>query len=227
MEEAQRRQFFTVLLDAVGPVEEEEDCPLGTFAACEDIKPSQGFAVMTSLQVEGAGELQLPLSATDTVKLRGICEQAPFGRGSTTLVDTSVRRCWQVDASKVSFPKAPTFLSDIVQALATEAVRALGVDGAEVGLEAHLYKLLLYQAGGHFMFHRDTEKEGGMFATLILQLPTAEGYTGGELLVKQNNEVKTFKNSQMTSSVGFCYTVFFADCLHELRKIYSQGPDCA
>ncbi|CAM6100716.1 unnamed protein product [Calypogeia fissa] len=224
MEDAQRQQFFRNLLQALGPLSEEEKRSQGTFAVCEGIKPSQGF-VMRSLHVDGAGELQLPLSEEDTLKLRRVCEQAPFGRGTATLVDPNVRRCWQVDASKMSFPGAPTFLSDTIQQLAVRAVSALGIDGSRIQVEAHLYKLLLYEAGGHFTEHRDTERERGMFATLILQLPTADGYTGGQLVVRHLNEVKNF-DSQMISALGFCYTVFFADCLHQLQKIESGTRLC-
>ena len=45
--------------------------------------------------------------------------------------------------------------------------------------------MLLYKTGGHFKKHRDTEKEKGMFATLILQLPSK--YSGGELVTYENN----------------------------------------
>jgi hypothetical protein len=45
--------------------------------------------------------------------------------------------------------------------------------------------MLLYKQGGHFKKHRDTEKEKGMFGTLIIQLPSI--YTGGELMVYDNS----------------------------------------
>ncbi|CAM6088083.1 unnamed protein product [Calypogeia fissa] len=225
-----RQQFFDNLLNALGPRSAEKDSTSrGTFAVCETVKYSEGF-ILKSLHVEGAGELQLPLSEEDVPKLRRVSEQAPFGKGLATLVDTSVRRCWQVDASKLSFPGIPEFLSDTIQPLAVKAIRALGFDGEGVQLEAHLYKLLLYEEGGHFTFHRDTEKKKGMFATLILQLPTEEGYTGGKLAVKHQKSMKTFEEKvfdcHMVSALGFCYTVFFADCLHELQKIESGTRLC-
>lgn len=34
-------------------------------------------------------------------------------------------------------------------------------------MKASLHKLLLYDAGGFFKVHRDTEKEPGMFATMV------------------------------------------------------------
>jgi predicted 2-oxoglutarate/Fe(II)-dependent dioxygenase YbiX len=42
----------------------------------------------------------------------------------------------------------------------------------------------LYEKGGFFKPHRDTEKEDKMFATLIIQLPTE--YEGGQLIVNHN-----------------------------------------
>lgn len=48
-------------------------------------------------------------------------------------------------------------------------------------VEARLYKLLVYEKGGHFAIHRDTEKEQGMFASMVLILPCR--YAGGKLIV--------------------------------------------
>ncbi|KAG0586634.1 hypothetical protein KC19_2G105300 [Ceratodon purpureus] len=224
--ETQRQQLFIDLAKALWtPSDEKKKKPsLGTFALCETVKYSEGF-ILPSFHVEGLGELRLPLCAEDSSKLRSVCEQAPFGKGSATLVDTRVRRCWQVDASKVTFPGVPEFLSKTVQGLAMKAVASMGLVGDAAHVEAHLYKLLFYERGGHFSVHRDTEKEKGMFATLILQLPTEEGYTGGNLVVKHHNETKKF-DAHMVSTLGFCYTVFFADCLHELEKIKTGTRLC-
>ena len=44
---------------------------------------------------------------------------------------------------------------------------AVGLDAAAgKGVVAELYKLLIYDAGGSFVRHRNTEKSPGMFATL-------------------------------------------------------------
>lgn len=45
------------------------------------------------------------------------------------------------------------------------------------------YKLLLYEKGGLFKPHRDTEKENGHFATMLILLPSI--FTGGEVLLQQ------------------------------------------
>ena len=58
---------------------------------------------------------------------------------------------------------------------------ALGL-GAGAGVVAELYKLLIYDEGSFFVSHRDTEKSAGMFATLIIALPSL--HSGGELSVR-------------------------------------------
>ena len=217
----QRQLFFNRVLDVLSRDDDADDA---TFAACGVVDSSE-LGDLTSIHVEGAGDMLLPLSRADICRLRGVCEQAPFGQGLATVVDTTVRDCWQVDASKVTFPNAPEFLTESIQLFAEKAVSALGLNGASMQLEAHLYKLLLYEEGGHFKVHRDTEKEKGMFATLVLQLPTETGYAGGMLMVKHKNVMRTFDLSRV-SSTGFGCTVFYADCQHELQRITSGTRLC-
>ncbi|EFJ07183.1 hypothetical protein SELMODRAFT_430028 [Selaginella moellendorffii] len=63
--------------------------------------------------------------------------------------------------------------------------------------DVRLYKLLLHEKGGHLQFHRDTEKADGMFGTMILQLPTEEGYEGGKLEVRRGKKMLAFDFSQV------------------------------
>jgi len=75
-----------------------------------------------------------------------------------------VRKTWQIDGSKVSLTNPawrPALLS-LVDKIAQDM--KLGVDGK---VETRLYKLLLYEVGGFFKSHRDTEKEPRMFGTLV------------------------------------------------------------
>jgi hypothetical protein len=50
--------------------------------------------------------------------------------------------------------------------------------------------MLVYDKGGFFVSHRDTEKAPGMFATLVVQLPSK--HTGGQLVVKHRDVEKSF-----------------------------------
>ena len=79
-------------------------------------------------------------------------------------MDTSVRRAWQIDAVKVSVPSTHSddfFTTRIAPALVNLAMAHLGLPTDALAVEAHLYKMLLYEPGGHFKKHRDTEKETG------------------------------------------------------------------
>lgn len=92
-----------------------------------------------------------------------MASKAPYGEGAETLVDETVRKSWQIDATKVRFsnPQWEWAFAALVRQVA-------GLLGTESGrTEAHLYKLLLYETGGHFKPHKDTEKEPGMFGTLV------------------------------------------------------------
>jgi hypothetical protein len=46
-------------------------------------------------------------------------------------------------------------------------------DGLNVasGFRAELHNLLVYEPGGHFKPHRDSEKVPGMFGTLVVNTP--------------------------------------------------------
>jgi 2OG-Fe(II) oxygenase superfamily len=87
-----------------------------------------------------------------------------------------------------------------------------------LGVHANLYKLLLYEEGGHFLAHCDTEKVDGMFGTLVIQLPSL--YTGGEFRFSHGGETKTFELSEGSEDT-FHYIAFYADCEHQLYPITS------
>ena len=125
------------------------------------------------LEVTGVGPIALPLLPVQAQQLTAMAEQAPYGRGEATLVDTTVRRTWQIDPERVQISGRhwERALADIV----ARATKGLGVTGPVL---ADFYKLLLYDTGDFFVNHRDTEKAAGMFATLIVALPSI--YTGGD-----------------------------------------------
>lgn len=105
---------------------------------------------------------------------------SPHGQGYATVVDAAVRSSHEVDPALVSF--ANPDWSDSVMKMALQAASELfgePADAASIGVS--LYKLLCYRPGDHFLPHRDTEHDEGMFATLVVQLPSA--CKGGALRV--------------------------------------------
>jgi predicted 2-oxoglutarate/Fe(II)-dependent dioxygenase YbiX len=165
------------------------------------------------LDVAGVGPIALPLLPVQAQQLLAVAEQAPYGRGEATLVDTDVRRTWQIAPARVQIGGRhwEQTLADIV----ARATVGLGVTGPVV---ADLYKLLVYDPGSFFVNHRDTEKAAGMFATLIIVLPSI--YTGGALLVRhRDREARLDLSCPEPSQVAFA--AFYADCVHEVLPITS------
>jgi hypothetical protein len=124
-----------------------------------------------------------------------------------------VRRTWQIAPERVQIAGRhwARTLADIV----ARAAAGLGVTGPVV---AELYKLLVYDTGSFFVSHRDTEKAAGMFATLIIVLPSR--YTGGALLVRHHDrDVRLDLGGSEPSEVAFA--AFYADCVHEVLPIPS------
>ncbi|POZ50203.1 2OG-Fe(II) oxygenase [Methylovulum psychrotolerans] len=163
------------------------------------------------IEVEGVGRVALPLLPAQVEPLVAAAERAPYGRGQETLVDTQVRRTWQIDAVRISL--GGKHWQATLNSIVSRAAQGLGVDD---GVVAELYKLLVYDTGSFFISHRDTEKAPGMFATLVIVLPSA--YSGGELVVRhQQEEVKL--DLRCTDPSEMAFAAFYADCQHEILPI--------
>ena len=136
-------------------------------------RPSTFFVAATEpmlapgLAVDGIGPVALPLLPVQAEQLIAAAERAPYGRGEQTLTDIEVRRTWQIDAERVRIDGK--HWPDTLNAIVARVTEGLGIDGP---VEADLYKLLIYDQGSFFVPHRDTEKLPGMFATLVLALPS-------------------------------------------------------
>ena len=163
------------------------------------------------LAVQGVGPIALPLLPVQAEQLIAVAERAPYGRGSETLTDVGVRRTWQIAPQhvKITGRRWPSTLQSIV----TRVAEGLGIAGP---IDADLYKLLIYDKGSFFVPHRDTEKAPGMFATLILALPSVS--QGGELIVRhKDHEARLPLHPDDPSDLAFA--AFYADCVHEVRPV--------
>ena len=170
------------------------------------------FVPMPRVEVEGAGPLSFPITAQQAHALTAAAAPAPYGRGEQTLVDPSVRACRQIDAARLRV--AGGAWRDTLEQIVVRAATGLGCPPERTC--AHLYKLLIYERGGFFAAHRDTEKEDGMVATLVLSLPVAGA--GGELIIRhQQRQTVVDLRAEEPSEIAFA--AFYADCVHEVRQV--------
>ena len=102
--------------------------------------------------------------------MKAVAVQAPYGKGLNTILDVTVRRAWQIDPSKVSFPSAVDnyFSKTTIPYITSLAIHHLGLANATEAVEASFFKMLLYEPGGHFKRHRDSEKENGKTYIIFL-----------------------------------------------------------
>lgn len=170
------------------------------------------LAPMPRVDVEGACSLSFPITEEQARSLAAVAEPAPYGRGEQTLVDRSVRSCRQIDAARARITGGAW--SDTLADVVYRAAKGLGCPPEQTC--AHLYKLLVYEPGGFFAPHRDTEKVDGMVATLVVSLPVAGA--GGELIVC-HRERRTVVDLRTEEPSELAFAAFYADCVHEIRPV--------
>jgi hypothetical protein len=207
-EEEEETSTLRELMDAL----DEMDSPGSTCAA----GPAKCLPAHPGLHVEGVGHIALPIIEGQAKALAAVAQQAPHGQGMKTVIDTTVRKTWQIEPRKIRLenPAWPVALEQ----LTAQAAIALGVEARLV--RAELYKVLLYEPGGFFKKHRDTEKATGMFATLVVQLPSR--YTGGAFVVSHGGETKEFTLGSGGDASYCCHFVtHYADCEHEIQPVES------
>ncbi len=107
--------------------------------ALDNIESAGSFAttgsfphgVQPTMVVDGLGPVALPITHECARSLVAQAEQAPFGKGLQTVVDTEVRRTWQIGSERVHI-SGDGWNGSFAQVL-SEVAAALGLD---VGIEA-------------------------------------------------------------------------------------------
>jgi len=167
------------------------------------------------LHIEGIGEIGFPLTPDGVKAIIKKAKKAPFGKGSQTITDTTVRSAWEIDATMLSFHNEEwsSFFKKILQ----KVKKGLSLERHKI--DASLYKLLIYEEGDFFLPHKDSEKEKGMFATLIISLPSK--HTGGELMIRFDGQEEVIDFSPSASNYKIPYVAFYADCEHEVKPVTS------
>lgn len=169
--------------------------------------------VLPGLEVEGVGTIRFPLGKTQANQLIRKCTQAPYGKGTKTVVDTRVRRVWELDPQQ--FELTNPGWDELIAIVVGDVQKQLGLERAK--LTAHLYKLLVYERGSFFKPHRDGEKLDGMVATLVVALPAV--HSGGALVVTHEGRCREIELNGAASGHGLSFAAFYADCEHEVLPV--------
>jgi hypothetical protein len=165
------------------------------------------------IYVKDFGVVGLPLSDRDAKAIAALCKRSPFGRGDETVIDESVRKTWELEASQIEC-RNPAWEA-FAKTLADKAVTDIGV---QVDAMAQPYKLLLYEEGAFFKAHRDTEKVPGMFGTLVVCLPSE--HTGGEVHLKHNQKQQVLQTAE-SSAHELSALAWYSEVQHEIKPVLS------
>ena len=52
------------------------------------------------LEIKAVGEIGFPISPLEVKEMIKVAHKAPFGKGSETVLDATVRSAWEIDADK-------------------------------------------------------------------------------------------------------------------------------
>lgn len=128
----------------------------GSFSA-QFLTPADSLRV----EIEGVGQLKLPVTPAQARKLIQRAKPASFGRGEETLTDDT----WEITLDQVTITTTgwPALLDNIRDDLGLPP---------HTRLSAELHSMLVYGKGQFFLPHQDSEKDDDMVATLVLTLPS-------------------------------------------------------
>ena len=98
------------------------------------------------LDVDGVGRIPLPLINHTANLIASVGDQAPCGRGTETIIDTTI----QIDASNIRFmnPKWALYVQEWVE---KEVWSGLGCAPFTSPPRCEFYKLLLYKPGAQWV----------------------------------------------------------------------------
>jgi hypothetical protein len=147
------------------------------------------------------------------------CKPAPFGHGTRTRYDRTVRDALQLKAEGGAFavenfdPEAAGILKKIERGLVPHDPNPIS---------AELYTVNVYKGGGHFAPHKDTPRGDDMFGTLVVCLPSQ--FAKGTLVLTHRGVVRKFDwaNAVRTQKKPnqLHWVAFFSDVDHQIESIW-------
>ena len=134
-----------------------------------------------------------------------------FGRGETTVLDTTYRNGKEIPARNVD-------ISEWYSSFSEDEISAAMFVGKSVQLK--FYKLAVYQEGGHFNWHMDSTHSDQHHATLLLALNTS--WEGGDLKLRRNGVEKLVDmhpKVDQKGGINLQAAAFYTDTEHKVEPV--------
>ncbi|ETO35320.1 hypothetical protein RFI_01741, partial [Reticulomyxa filosa] len=175
-----------------------------------------------------ARQLTFPINDKSLSKIIEISTESPYVHGTEAKIDKEVRT--GVELSSKQFVLKNFFHNPRNNPI-LEKIR-LELAGHIECIIAVPYKFLVYEAGwllyiffnncGFFKPHVETKCQKGHFATLLLSLPTEEGFEGGSLILSFEGKNVEWNPSQEEKSDGeplMDWLAFYTDISYEIKTV--------
>ena len=140
-----------------------------------------------------------------------------FGKGSETVLDPLYRSGREIHGENIGFK----FSKNNIGGEVLEDVKRIMFPGREAN--AKLYKLAVYETGGHFDWHMDSTHSDKHHATLLVALNSS--WEGGDLVLRRNGietHVDLRPQNPTSSSIELQAVVFFTDTEHCVEPVKSR-----
>ncbi|KAK0234170.1 hypothetical protein IW262DRAFT_137614 [Armillaria fumosa] len=180
--------------------------PSATDIILEDPETCVRFGALTAPDVEAILEASQPSS---------------FGKGDQTVYDTNYRNGREITAHNVEVQE------HFGESLTKKIIRTL-CSTLFVGkrIKIALYKLAIYEKGGHFDWHRDSTHGDNHHGTVLIALNTS--WEGGGLHLRHNGTEACFDlhpvverdpQTRTTTSVSLQAVAFYTDVEHKVDTV--------
>ncbi|KAJ3129566.1 hypothetical protein HK098_001042 [Nowakowskiella sp. JEL0407] len=138
---------------------------------------------------------------------------AAFGMGSKTVVDTGYRKAIAIPPSEFAVN-----LHRVLPLILRQITDLFGIQSG-VEIQAHLYKMNVYEKDGFFKSHVDTPRGSNMIGSLVVALPIS--HTGGKLIVRQDGMEQGYSFEPIYGRKTLSWAAFYSDCEHEILPVTS------
>lgn len=160
--------------------------------------------------------LSLPFTKYEFEKFHKYLQKSPFGKGEETIFDETFRKGYEISKEKIHLSIK---LKDMIDSKIIPKIKA-DLSPENTSISCELYKMVIYDEGGFFKPHKDTQRTQNHFGTLILFLPSV--YEGGDFIISHGDITRTFNHSvKEDEELEIQWLSFFADCVHEIKPLTS------
>ncbi|KAM9966890.1 hypothetical protein ACTFIR_007125 [Dictyostelium discoideum] len=164
--------------------------------------------------------------------IQSFSKKSSFGNGVDTVYDENIRKGYHIEGNRV---KVPFFQEKAENNKDYKAMFQFDFKHPlkenqffykKINYDLELYKIHIYNEGGHFQPHIDTIHSKNHIGTYIVPLGV-DTYEGGEFIISENDtfdqttinyKIEANEN-KLQDSIDFKWIAFYNDCIHKVTPV--------